>query len=871
MALLLGGVVLPQELCGDAPQPGDHQVALDDQGTTAESEKNNPVEQDAEAAKSDPKPVNEDVIAVTEEDLEQRFADHCYQCHGYGESEGGLSFETLATGEYGERTHAKWEAIWENIRSETMPPLHADEIPDEAIRGDWLGWIETDIFRLSSAESDIDPGQVVLRRLNRTEYRRTIQNLTGIELNVGEILPVDNTGYGFDTIGEALTLSPVVLERYIEAAEEVVEQIVPAGGPSAPQKDLVGWEWKLDHAAGDKLARSQPIEGRWFVVYPLSVDRAGEYKFQFGCQLDNGWVYTPQQADAKVYRVDVPKELSQKAETLVKDMTPILEMQLEFNEGKPLSHQADLKLDAGEHLFIIEVEETNNDIRSLGDNPRDSRYGFYPKETRLVGPFDPSIYDYSESSKKVLFNGPPRSDETPDQLRARAREVLQKFALKAFRRPCDDAALDLLSNLVVDIASRPGERYETGIAQALKLILVSPRFLYRSESPRSDASADAPYVPIDDYSLATRLSYLLWNSPPDDELMELAAKGELSGKLDGQFERLLKTDWQSRQGINDFIGQWLRLRDVQDFGVDMNAIFRTWDTGQYDAKFSWGVRDGMRRETQELFWHLLSNNLPAHEMLNAKYTFVNESLANFYGIEGVEGDEMRKVDYPEGSHRRGILSHASILLITSNPSRTSPVKRGLFVLDNLLGVPAPPAPPNIPSLESSAKGDLEKASLRAILEQHRSDAACASCHSRMDPLGLALENFNVLGMYRDKDLPPTERWWEQEGVEPVDIDGSGVLMTGEKFNSVEELAEILATERRRDFYRCLTQKWLTYALGRGLTYRDVITVDKIVQQTEEQGGGLQTLLRSIIHSKPFTHMRRPESGTTDSLAQVENR
>jgi Protein of unknown function (DUF1592)/Protein of unknown function (DUF1588)/Protein of unknown function (DUF1585)/Protein of unknown function (DUF1587)/Protein of unknown function (DUF1595)/Planctomycete cytochrome C len=812
----------------------------------------------------------ENQVEVDEEQLEQRFADHCYQCHGYGESEGGLSFETLAKGEYGERTHAKWEAIWENIRSETMPPSHADERPDESLRAAWLGWIENDVFKLSAEDDSIDPGQVVLRRLNRTEYRRTISDLTGVNLNVGDILPADNTGYGFDTIGEALTLSPVVLERYIEAANKVVEQMVPMDGPAAPEKNLPGWEWKIDHANGDKVARSLPIEGRWFMVYPVSIARAGDYKFRVGCQLEKGWVNTPQQAKARVYRVDLPKDLSQKAETLVKDVAPLVELQVEFNEEKPLFNQGDLKLDAGEHLFVIEVEETNGNIRSFGDNPHDSRYGFYPHETRLIGPFDPAIYDYKEPSKKVFINGPPRPDETPDELRTRAREVLKAFTLKAFRRPCDDATLDRLSNLVVDIASRKGQRYETGMAQALKLILVSPRFLYRGESPRLDAEADVPYVPIDDYSLATRLSYLMWGSPPDDQLLELASKGELSSKLDEQFDRLLKTDWRSREGINDFLGQWLRLRDVQDFGVDMSAIFRTRDTGPHDAKFNWNVRDGMRRETQEMFWHLLSNNLPAHELLNARYTFVNESLANFYGIDGVQGNEMRKVDYPEGSHRRGILSHGSILLITSNPSRTSPVKRGLFVLDNLLGVPAPPAPPNVPSLESSAKGELEKASLRAVLEQHRSDAACASCHSRMDPLGLALENFNALGMYREKDFPPTEKWWEQKDAQPVAIDASGVLMTGEKFGSVEELAEILANQRRKDFYRCLTQKWLTYALGRGLTYRDVNTINKIVKQTEEQGGGLQTLLRSIVHSKPFTHMRRPESGPTDSLAQTQN-
>lgn len=646
-----------------------------------------------------------DELAFDLKVLRDRFEDHCFGCHGDGGEEGGFSFDQLAAGDYGDQTIHKWETVWENIRAETMPPSDEQQ-PDAAQRAAWVDWIQADVFRLD--KSRIDPGKVVLRRLNRAEYGETVRQLTDVDAKVDDLFPADDTGYGFDTIGEVLHISPVLLEKYLAAAEQIVADAIPTDGPTD------------------------------------------------------------------------------------------------------------------------------------GDAPKYKRGG------------------------KILYNGPPPADAEEVLLDEMTGQVIRRFATRAFRRPIDDPTVDRLCDIARQTRQIPGNRYEHGIAAAAKLVLASPRFLFRVEKPLpADQLARVPDgfptsplgEPIDDFSLATRLSYFLWGGPPDEALMDVAQRGELRENLGAEIDRMIKQDWRLRVGVGNFVGQWLKTRDVHAVSIDVRRVlaFR----GD-DSDFPWQVREAMKRETETMFRFMIEENRPAHELLNADYSFLNDRLAKFYGIDGVNGNEMQKVDLPADSHRRGILTHGSVLLVTSNPTRTSPVKRGLFILENLLGTPAPPAPPNVPSLEDSQSGEMKDASLRQVLEQHRRDPACASCHQRMDPLGLALENYNAIGQYRDMELGmPGWRGRDPEPDKP--IDPKGVLMTGEKFESVVELADILANERRDDFYRCLTEKMLVFALGRGLTYSDATTVDKIVAEVKADDGKMRTLIGAIVRSVPFTHQPKPES------------
>lgn len=425
--------------------------------------------------------------------------------------------------------------------------------------------------------------------------------------------------------------------------------------------------------------------------------------------------------------------------------------------------------------------------------------------------------------------------------------------------------------IALQVAQEPGSRYERGVGAALQLILASPRFLFKMEQVAGTVAVASDVgnqemvnelaVRLDDYSLASRLSYLLWGGPPDQELFDLAKSGKLHEQLEQQVDRMIGQEWRLERGIDNFVGQWLQTRDVHESQADVRAVLGIENFEEAEQIFDWQVREAMTQETRRLYQFLLTDNRPIEELLNARYTFLNERLARFYGIEGVQGDSMRKVDLPSDSHRRGLLTHGSLLVVTSNPTRTSPVKRGMFVLENLLGTPAPPAPPNVPTLEASKSGKLEKASLREILEFHRRDAACAACHQRMDPLGLAMENYNAIGQWRDSERVTNQGQSADSGSKPA-IDASGKLMSGESFSGAEELAEILAANRKEDFYRCLTEKIMTFGLGRGITYRDTTAIDAIIEKTKNEGGRIRSLYKAIITSIPFTHRRKDPVGPT---------
>ncbi|MEY5027095.1 MAG: hypothetical protein RLZZ244_2623 [Verrucomicrobiota bacterium] len=616
----------------------------------------------------------------TELDFQRRITplleEFCYDCHGEGSKKGGVSLDQYRNHDALRKDLKTWLAVWRNLDSQLMPPSDKPQPSAEQLQI-LQTWIEQSVFRLNPQNPD--PGRVTLRRLNRQEYRNTIRDLTGVDFQVTEQFPADDTGYGFDTIGEVLNLSPLLMEKYVEAAQSIVDSAL--NPPPGPQ------------------------------------------------------------------------------------------------------------------------------------------------------------------TRKLLPLGPPHP------LRAErekmARSFLHQFATQTLRRPPEPAYLERLMRLFQAGDSRPDGGFERGIAEAMTALLASPRFLFRSES-QPEPNNPAKTHPIDEYSLASRLSYFLWSSTPDPTLLELARQGNLRTQMRSQMDRMIADPRFEEFGAN-FVGQWLQTRDVEAIPIQAAAILGVpFEAGE--KTFNRQIRRALRRETELFLLHLIRENRPTLELLTARYTFLNESLANFYGISGVSGPKFQKVDLPENSPRAGILTHGSLLVVTSNPTRTSPVKRGLFVLENLLGTPAPPAPPDVPPLENAKKAQPAE-SMRRLMEIHREKPLCASCHARMDPIGLALENFNALGLFRDR-----------ENGKPIDTEG--VLITGEKFRNILELSNLLATRRSHDFHRCISEKLLTYAIGRGLEYYDTTTLNQIVRTLEAPGSTFRTLLYAVAESAPFQKRR----GDGDPLA-----
>jgi len=452
--------------------------------------------------------------------------------------------------------------------------------------------------------------------------------------------------------------------------------------------------------------------------------------------------------------------------------------------------------------------------------------------------------DSYPSQLRVLF-GSKAAAEDEAAARKWLTATVAKLGRRGYRRDLDEASEQRLI-AVADATVAAGGSFDEAVAAAVTAVLASPRFLFRDERAAADPPAGSKAVPIDEFALASRLSYFLWSTMPDDRLLDLAAAGRLRQQLDDEIDRMIADAKADAFGRN-FVGQWLQIRDVPHIAFDLRRILQIKDRGQANKIFSQDVRRGMQQETELLFLHLLRENRPATDLLVGGETFLNEPLARFYGIADVKGKEMRLVSLAPDSRRGGLLTHASFLAVTSNPSRTSPVKRGLFILENLLGTPPPPAPPDVPALEEAAsQKDLAKLSMREALELHRREPLCNSCHARFDPLGLALEGYNAIGQWReDADT----------------LDTRGRLITGESFADVKELAQRIAGDRRDDFIRCLTEKMLTFAVGRGIEYYDAPAVDAIVDACSDNGG-LGKLVNAVIRSVPF-QMRRADQPEED--------
>jgi hypothetical protein len=812
-------------------------------------------------------------VAGFRNDVEPVLVEFCYTCHGDGNAKGKVAFDQFKTdGEIVDSRNLWWKVL-KQLRAGLMPPLDQPRPSPEQIRK-FEHWIKASAFQIDPANPD--PGRVTVRRLNRTEYRNTIRDLIGVNFNTDAEFPADDTGHGFDTIGDVLTVSPLLLEKYLAAAESIVKQAVPTVARSAPEQTVEGRRFRKVKTKedGTEEVDKEKRRGDLYLSYyePATVRATAKIEHTGRHQLG---------IDVSAHEkfVDGVFDYNKCRLTFKVDGAELLQREFTRQDGKSYHFDFEQDRPAGDHELTFEITPLTPDekqTRSLS---------IRIIAATIRGPMDSQEHWTRSKNYERFF--PREVPAAAAERRQYARELLERFATRAFRRPADADTVERLVDLAEFAAAGEGQSFEKGIARAMTAVLASPRFLFREEVAEPGPPGIHPN--LDEFSLATRLSYFFWSTMPDDELFNLAREHKLRENLPAQLKRML-ADGRAKEFIRHFTGQWLQARDIESVNINTFAVLgrdekqdpererrrnrfrelrsKTFESltadekselDAYLAEFRDGrkrfqqyeltgdLRRAMRDETEMLFAHLLKEDRSVLELIDCDYTFLNERLAKHYGIPDVKGNDMRLVQLPADSPRGGVLTQGTVLAITSNPDRTSPVKRGLFILDNLLGVPPPPPPPNIPPLDEAAKRISGRSpSLREQLELHRSEPLCNSCHNRLDPLGLAFENFNALGMFRESRPDRL-------------IDTAGTLLTGESFGTVKELKRILVTERRLDFYRCITEKLLTYSLGRGLEDYDVHTVDGIVDRLDKENGRPSVLISGIIESAPFQKCRSEDS------------
>jgi hypothetical protein len=724
------------------------------------------------------------------------FTTYCYDCHGDGSKKGELAMDHFKDIDAMIADRDVWKRIRDHIDFRLMPPPDEDAPGDEE-RNKMLNWIEDAVFPVDPANPD--PGHVTLRRFNKAEYKNTIRDLMGVNVNVDEILPADDSGYGFDNIGDVLTLSPVHLERYLEAARSALDQAIDLGPLRLPIRTVNANEFK---GGGNRDGK-----GLFFFA---NAEATREFK------LAPGRYKVMARAGAQA----VAKEAANLALRLNGADTHTWQVKAAFN--KPETYTTEIRVEGKENTKVS-LAFTNDHYDASNPDPNERDRNLLITQVSIEGPLDGPMAPRPATHRRIY--GERAADQSDD---AYMLDVLTRFARRAFRRPAEAGEIDryLAFNR---IAKSQGKSVETAIRNALEAMLISPTFLFREE-PGIGAPKGGKQL-ITEHALASRLSYFLWSTMPDDELMKLASEGKLRENLAPQIARML-ADKKAEAFTSNFAGQWLQLRNLS--GTFPNR-------GQFPSFYDDGLAPLMKKETEMLFAHILEQNLPVDTLLTADFTFINDKLATHYGIPGVEGGEFRKVSIKD-TPRRGIFGHGSFLVLTSYPNRTSPVQRGLFVLENILHTPAPPPPPNVPQLVPTGSGGKKQLSLREQMERHRDDPACASCHALMDPIGFGLENFDAVG-----------RWRDQERGMPVNA--AGTLITGQPFAGPADLMKIISTDNRKAFHKAVTEKLLTYSLGRGVDWYDRPAVASIVSKIEASDARFVPLIEAVVTSVPFQYRR----------------
>jgi len=729
----------------------------------------------------------------------------CALCHNHEMASGG--FDASAFLDPGTLTAKRegWERILQKLRDGEMPPKG---VPRPQAQIDSLLKYVQGEFAKVDRNTKLDPGRVTAHRLNRNEYANTIRDLLGVEYRAQKDFPTDDSGEGFDNISDILTISPVLMEKYLAAAERIASRAVAADPLPKP--------FSVEYASKDKrIRRVDPSS----VEASHRVDFDGEYTVRFALPGERP-------ADAKPVMLGLWMDGKLIGSRMVETKPSGLVFFDPYSE-----EEMRLLLPEGDHLFRAGF--LNDDyVKDLAPRDRyDRKRNKFIDGIVFVGPFQPKAAPASRA--RILICDPNSGPACVDK-------IVGALARRAYRRPVSQAEVASLERFV-RLAKAHGQSADQGIQLALQAILVSPDFLFRIEHDPNPTDPTAVHR-ISDIELASRLSYFLWSSMPDDELLDLAEAGKLHvpGALDAQVKRML-ADPRASALADNFAAQWLETRNLDVVKPDPQKF----------PEWSPELRDAMRTETSLFFDYVLRENRPMADFLDSRYAFLNERLAHHYGIEGVKGPEFRKVDLTTGE-RGGVLGQAGVLTVSSYATRTSVVIRGKYILQEILGTPPAPPPPDVPPLDEAAVGT--SLSLRQQMEKHRSNAVCASCHSKMDPLGFGLENYDAVGKWRTLD-----------GKFPVD--SSGTLPNGKTFSTPEEMRVALVSLLPQ-FAHSLVEKLMIYALGRGIAPYDRPVIDQITGRLAEERYPFQTAIYEIVHSAPF-QMRRGELTRAQAPANTE--
>ena len=759
---------------------------------------------------------------------------YCVPCHNERNqtNAGGLSLDAADLSRVGEHAEV-WEKVVVKLRAGLMPPARRPR-PEPPVRAALVGFLESELDRHAAANPN--PGRTeAFHRLNRAEYRNAVRDLLGLEMDLAPLLPADDASYGFDNIAGVLRVSQSRLEQYLTVARRISRAAIgsPRAGPEVHEFRVAETTRQYERAEGLPFG----TRGGILVRHHFPQDGIYEFEIDLLCRIGgecDGSVGFPDE-----HRLLVLVDGAPSAEFL-------LEPRMEFRPPEERVWRTRLPLTAGPRDIgvtfarlppIREVDSLYQRflrpyvLNGVIGHPHNTIYQPFLDAFRIVGPFEAAGPGETPARQRIFSCYPQR---TTDEASC-ARTIVRTLARRAYRRPVAAGDIERLLAVYRQDAAEGG--FEAGIEAALQALLVSPDFLYRVAQEPPGMAAGASYR-IPNLELASRLSFFLWSSIPDEELLEAAQRGELQDPavLERQVQRML-ADPRSDALIENFAGQWLLLRNLDAHRPDL-PLFPNFDDS---------LRQAMRRETELFFASVLREDRGVAELLTADYTFVNERLARHYGIPWVYGSEFRRVRLAD-ENRRGLLGHASILTVTSRPNRTSPVLRGKWILENVLGAPPPEPPPDVPALAENDASMQNRLSVRERLARHREIAVCAGCHAMIDPPGFALENFDAVGQWRARD----------EASAP--IDASGVLPDGTRFDGVSEFRATLVRDAEA-FATTVTRKLMTYALGRGLEPHDMPAIRGVVREARDGGYRLSALVGGIVGSVPF-QLRRT-AGASD--------
>lgn len=757
----------------------------------------------------------------------------CLDCHAGEAAEAGLSLTDLSQLTPSLQNTA-WERITKRLRTRQMPPLDVDR-PSEAAYVNMLELLEGELLKRYQAAPN--PGRTeTFRRLTRTEYQNAIRDLLALDIDAREFLPADAASHGFDnvTVGE---LSPTLLNRYISAARSIAGKAV-GRELSAPETRTVRLPGDLTqnvHVAGlplgtrggTRIRHTFPLSGEYQVTARLMRDRNEHVE---GLTRPHDLVFLLDRQKMHEIRIRPPKDQTEHA-------TVDAQLTTRF------------RVTAGPHDVGVTFIDDDASLLQIKREPYASQFNYHrhPRqapaiyEVTITGPYGAIVQDDSPSRRKIFTVRPP-TEATPDEQTMAAQQILRSLMRRAFRRPVTED--DLVVPMDFFESARSSSGFEAGIELAVQSILVNPHFLFRIERDPPDLPNGSVYH-IAPFELASRLSFFLWSSLPDEELLQLAEAGTLNRTdvLREQVARMLQ-DPRAESLVTNFADQWLYLRNLSSITPDARLF----------PDFDENLRRAFRKETELLFADVVNNDRSVLELIRSDETFLNERLAKHYGIGNVYGNQFRRVTLDAHSHRGGLLRHGSLLTVTSYATRTSPVIRGHWILKNLLGSPPPPPPPDVPDLEDNTVDAT--LSVRERLTEHRANPVCANCHNLMDPIGFALENFDAVG-----------RWRDVEAGQP--INASGELPDGSEFDSVDGL-EAALLRRPELFVETLTSKLMTYALGRGMEATDGPAIRQIVDQAAESEYRFSSLVNGIVTSPPFL-MRTSQQAPPATEEQITQR